>query len=77
MINHIVFLTHCIVMISNVWNLMNLLSDILVQLIRCYLARLTFYRDKKREKMGIFESPLLFSSVVLKSCVSGGGISTR
>ena len=56
---------------------MNLLSDILVQLIRCYLARLTFYRDKKREKMGIFESPLLFSSVVLKSCVSGGGISTR
>ena len=73
MINHIVFLTQWFQMYGIWW----IYFWRLVQLIRCYLARLTFYRDKKREKMGISESPLLFSSVVLKSCVSGGGISTR
>ena len=73
MINHIVFLTQWFQMYGIWW----IYFWRLVQLIRCYLARLTFYRDKKREKMGISESPLLSSSVVLKSCVSGGGISTR
>ena len=73
MINHIVFLTQWFQMYGIWW----IYFWRLVQLIRCYLARLTFYRDKKREKMGISESPLLSSRVVLKSCVSGGGISTR